>query len=126
MEWQKKDIITQFEPHVVKKISQIGGQILCHTKTPLFYEGHIPIVAYLLKKGRVEVGLGKKTLLNLKPGEVLGLNEFHHKLPSIFWAMALKGSELIYIDKSTLNEFMNDGPEPIQETLYSILEEQKY
>lgn len=121
MEWQKQDSIIRFDPKIIEMIEYHGGQLDCHTDMTLFYEGHIPIVVYLLKSGRIEVGQGKKKLFQLSPGETLGLNEFYQKCPSLFWAQAQKGSELIYIDKSTLNELIDNGPKKIQEVLSMAL-----
>lgn len=122
MEWQKENSIIRFDTKITQAIEQHGGKLVCQSDMILFYEGHVPIVVYLLKSGIIEVGQGKKKLFQLKPGETLGLNEFYQKCPSLVWARAIKGSEIIYIDKSTLNELITKGPKKIQELLCQVLE----
>lgn len=123
MEWQKKDSIIKFDPKVVQAIEGHGGHLKCQSDMTLFYEGHVPIVVYLLKSGRINVGQGKRKLFQLSPGEILGLNEFYQKCPSLFWAQVQEGSELIYIDRSTLDELITDGPKKVQEVLNTALDD---
>jgi CRP-like cAMP-binding protein len=121
MESQKEQAIIKLDPKITRKIEQHGDSLLCQSDMVLFYEGHIPIVVYLLKSGSIEIGQGRKKRFELNSGEILGMNQLYQKCPSLFWAEAKKGSELIYIDKSTLNELVSNGPKMIQKVLSMAL-----
>lgn len=120
MKWQDNENIISLSPQQLEKVLDFGTTLKCPKDTPLFYEGHIPIVVYVLKSGIIQIGKSRKETQMIRPGQVIGLKDFSAQTPSLFWATALKDSELIYIDKSTLNEIIHHGPNELKSKLIAV------
>ena len=50
--------------------------------SPLFYEGQVPIVAYLLIEGCIQLLKNKKIKKIIKPGSLIGLDELMTNSPA--------------------------------------------
>ena len=73
----------------------------------LFYEGQVPIVAYLVIDGSVAL-LKKKKIKNIiKAGSLIGVNELMTNSPSKMSAEVAADTTLCFLDKSTMLEIMN-------------------
>lgn len=73
--------------------------------TKLHHMGMVPIVAYLIINGHLEIidKSGKKD--KVKAGEMIGLNEVWHHRPLNFDIDTTPGTTLLPLDKSTLARF---------------------
>ena len=76
--------------------------------SPLFYEGQIPVVAYLLLDGCIQLIKNKKIKKTIRPGCIIGLNELMNNSPAKLSALVQAESTLCYLDKSTIQEILHD------------------
>ena len=93
----------------IVEIKKLSPQKKYSTCSPLFYEGQIPIVAYLLIDGCIQLLKNKKIKKILKPGSLIGLNELMTNTPSKLAAMVQPESTLCFLDKSTILEILHDN-----------------
>lgn len=70
--------------------------------TPLLYQGHIPIVAYLVVDGAIHLLKNKKIKSTILPGEVIGIRELLTDTPSSVTAKTTADTTICYLDRSTI------------------------
>ncbi len=75
----------------------------------LFYEGQVPIVAYLIVEGAIELFKNRRIKTVLKAGALIGLKELMQNSPVPLEAKVGPNTQLIYIDKSTVHEIVSAG-----------------
>lgn len=75
-------------------------------EAPLFYEGQIPIVAFLLVEGCIQLLKKKKTKKNLKAGSLIGYKEMMSNSPAELSATVQPDSTVCFLDKSTIKEIL--------------------
>lgn len=103
----------------IKKISPVKKFSI---SSPLFYEGQIPIVAYLLVDGCIHLLKNKKIKKILKPGSLIGLNELMTNSPSKLSAQVVAESTLCFLDKSTIQEIIHEDNSSLSELLKEEVE----
>ena len=96
----------KLEDHSVMEIKKISSQKKYSVQSPLFYEGQIPIVAYLIIDGGIQLIKNKKIKKTLKPGSLIGLSELMTNSPSKLSALVQPESTLCFLDKSTIKEII--------------------
>lgn len=77
--------------------------------TPLFYQGHVPMVAYLVLEGSVNLIRNKKIKSSVKAGGVIGIQELLDHTTSTVTAETSTNTTVVYLDKSTVQEFMKQN-----------------
>lgn len=92
-------------------------------KSPLFYEGQTPIVAYLILKGSIQLSRKRKIANTLRPGALLGIEEVIGKKASDVTAEVLGNTTLCFLDRSTLLEIEN-GDNSVLESILTLNEEE--
>lgn len=97
----------KLNPTCIAKIKEISPARKFALTSPLFYEGQVPIVAYLILEGSIVLFKNKKIKTIVKPGYLIGLNEVMNNAPSKMSAEVKADSTLCYLDKSTLMEIIN-------------------
>ena len=98
----------KIENEFISEIKKISQETKFTTNSSLFYEGQVPIVAYLLVEGCIQLLKNNKIKKTLKPGTLIGLNELMTNSPSKLSAQVQADSVLYFLDKSTLLEIIND------------------
>jgi CRP-like cAMP-binding protein len=93
-------------------------------KSPLFYEGQTPIVAYLILKGSIQLSRNKKICNTLRPGTLLGIEEVIEKKSSDVSAEVLGNSTLCFLDRSTLLE-IKKGDNVVLESILTLNEDEE-
>lgn len=93
-------------PAFIDKIKEISPSRKYTHNSPLFYEGQIPIVAYLVIDGSVILSKKKKTKNIIHSGHLIGLNELMNHSPSKLNAEVSAESTLCFLDKSTMQELL--------------------
>ena len=107
---------------IIKKILKIDKisihklQKMCRVQTlekptSLFYQGHIPIVAFLVIEGGINLYKNKKLKSTIVPGEIIGLKELTTDTPSKVAAESLEHTTICCLDKSTIKEILESGDE---------------
>lgn len=73
--------------------------------TKLHHMGMVPIVAYLIINGQLEIVDRNGNKNNIKAGEMIGLKEVWHHQPLNFDIDTTPGTTLLPLDKSMLARF---------------------
>ena len=68
----------------------------------LFYEKHVPNVAYLLLDGVITIGKKNRVLKYIEGNTLIGVKNLYQKIPSNFFASIKPNSTVLIIDRSTL------------------------
>lgn len=76
--------------------------------TTLFYQGQVPIVAYLVIDGIVNLTKNKKLKSAVKPGGIIGVGELIKKTKSSVTAVAQANTTICYLDRSTVQDILNN------------------
>lgn len=97
----------KLENHIISEIKRLSPQKKFTSTAPLFYEGQVPIVAYLILEGCVQLMKNKKIKKILKPGSLIGLSEMMTNAPSKLTAQVQADTTLCFLDKSTIKELMH-------------------
>lgn len=97
----------KIESDLIAEIKKLSLQKKFTSTAPLFYEGQVPIVAYLILEGTVQLMKSKKIKKILKAGSLIGLPEMMGNTPSKLTAQALADTTLCFLDKSTINEIIH-------------------
>jgi CRP-like cAMP-binding protein len=92
----------------IKEIKKISPLVRFSISSPLYYEGQVPVVAYLLLDGAIQLLKNKKIKQILKPGSLIGLNELMTNSPANLSAEVKAESTLCFLDKSTILEVIHD------------------
>ncbi|MDO9182754.1 MAG: cyclic nucleotide-binding domain-containing protein [Bacteriovorax sp.] len=98
----------KLETASICEITKLSTQKRFSTSSPLFYEGQIPIVAYLLLEGCIQLLKNKKIKHILRPGSLIGLDELMSNSPSKHEAFVHAESTLCFLDKSTILEIIHE------------------
>ena len=110
----------KLESKIISEIEEISQQKKISITSPLFYEGQIPIVAYLLLDGCIQLLKNKKIKKNVKPGSLIGLNELMTNTPAKLSAFVQAESTLCFLDKSTIQDIISHQ----NSSLASLLKEE--
>jgi CRP-like cAMP-binding protein len=97
----------KLNPSTIAKIREFSPVRKFSVTSPLFYEGQVPIVAYLVIAGRISLFKNKKVKNIVKEGNLIGVNELMTNSPSKMNAEVSADSSLCFLDKSTMLEIMN-------------------
>ncbi len=103
----------KLENDFIDEIKKVSHQKKFSSQSPLFYEGQVPVVAYLLLDGTVQLMKNKKVKKILRPGALIGLHELMTNSPAKLSAVATADSTLCFLDKSTIKEITSDENSPI-------------
>lgn len=74
----------------------------------LYYEEQTPWVAYFIQSGLGKLQNGMTLDLPVVPGQLIGLRELMSLEPSPYGAEVEAGSKLLFLDRSTVFEIMNE------------------
>lgn len=97
----------KLENDLISEIKKLSFQKRFTSTAPLFYEGQVPIVAYLILEGCVQLMKNKKIKKILKPGSLIGLPEMMGNAPSKLTAQVQADTTLCFLDKSTIKEIIH-------------------
>ena len=95
----------------IVEIKRISPPKKFSINAPLFYEGQIPVVAYLLLDGCIQLVKNKKVKKTIRPGCIIGLNELMNNSPAKLSALVQAESTICFLDKSTIQEILHNEHE---------------
>lgn len=107
----------KLEDRFISEIKKFAAQKKFSAESILFYEGQIPIVAYLLLDGSIHLTKNKKIKKTLKPGSLIGLNELMTNTPARLGAVTQSECTLCFLDKSALLEIGREKNSPLAHLL---------
>ncbi|MFA6236356.1 MAG: cyclic nucleotide-binding domain-containing protein [Bacteriovorax sp.] len=102
----KKLNFIALENKIIAEITKFSPLMKFPADAPLFYEGQIPIVAYLLIDGCIHLFKKKKQKKSLKAGSLIGYSEMMNNSPSELTAQIQADSTVCFLDKSTIIEIL--------------------
>ena len=118
----KKNNVIHVSQEVLKRIEELGEAHCYTTEVDLYYEDHIPVVAYLLVQGRGKLFKKRRKDVQLSPGDLVGLIELATHTPSEYGARVDENTKVIFLDRSTINEIIEDATdEDLKKIFESIL-----
>lgn len=103
-----KHNVIHVSPEVVEKIEAIAEKHAYSVSAELYYEDHIPFVGYLFKEGKGKLFKRRRKDYPLRSGDLVGLIELMQHSPSNYGAMVEENSTLIFLDKSTILEIIEE------------------
>jgi CRP-like cAMP-binding protein len=103
----------KLENKIISEIVVLSAQKKFSINSTLFYEGQIPIVAYLLVEGCIQLFKNNKVKKTLKPGSLIGLNELLNHSPAKLGAIVQAESTICFLDKSTIFEIIQEANSPL-------------
>lgn len=114
-----EDLITTLPKDHYSHIEDKIHKVICAVDQIFIYEGHIPIVAFLLISGRAR--LTKRRLsTDIDDGlTLIGAQEFLSQIPFSYALTIEKGSQLGFIDRSTLLSICSDT----KDSVFDLVEE---
>tara|TARA_B110000908_G_C9939797_1_gene307714 strand:+ start:214 stop:546 length:333 start_codon:yes stop_codon:yes gene_type:complete len=98
------EISSQLDAKLIEKYANELESCTYSTDTPLFYEGNVPVVAYIILSGEVLLSRRKKIIQTLSAGSLIGIKLLHGHTPSLYTAVVKGGSKILFLDRSTLLE----------------------
>lgn len=116
---QKNNII-RVSPEVLKRIEALGEEHCYTTEAELYYENHVPVVAYLFVQGKGKLFRKRRKDVILGPGDLVGLIELVNHAPSEYGAKVDENTKVIFLDRSTINEIIEDA---VDDDLKNIFEQ---
>lgn len=107
----------QLEQNIIGELLKISPVKKYPTDAPLFYEGQIPIVAFLLIDGCIQLFKNKKQKKSIKAGNLVGLSELMNNNPAELTAKVQADSTICFLDKSTILEILEKKNSPLAQYL---------
>ena len=81
-----KNNVIRVSSEVLKRIEALGEEHCYSAEAELYYEGHVPVVAYLFIDGRGKLFKKRRKNVPLGPGDLIGLIELVNHEPSEYGA----------------------------------------
>lgn len=103
-----KEIFHPIQNENLFALTSIFEKKIFYSETNLFYEQHIPNVAYLLLDGIVILGRKNKVLKSIEGSGLIGIKNLYQKIPVKFFASIKPNSTVLIIDRSTLFKVVNN------------------
>lgn len=106
---------------LIEKLKTITDVKTFPINSPLYYEGQIPIVAYIVLDGKIEILKQKKLKKIVSQGYMVGLKELMSNTSSKYSAHASPESLICFLDKSTIFELMKNTDNELSRFLLSSI-----
>jgi signal-transduction protein with cAMP-binding, CBS, and nucleotidyltransferase domain len=102
-----KDIISPVHHEHILTLSECFEKKVFHSQANLFYEEHVPHVAYLLLDGKITLGKKNKVLKFVEGSNLIGIKNLYQRIPVKFFASIMPNSTVLIIDRTTLFKVIN-------------------
>lgn len=92
------------------------------TDSPLYYINHVPYVACLVVSGKLEISknsYGKNKIVG--EGSLIGIKELMNNEPSNATIKILQGTQLAFLDRSTINTIIKSRHKNLADFFQAIL-----
>jgi CRP-like cAMP-binding protein len=93
----------------IEKLKQLCPTHIITSPTNLFYQGQVPIVAYLIIDGIVNLNKNKKLKSVVTAGGIIGIKELIRHTPSSVTAEAQANTTICYLDRSTVHDIIQNS-----------------
>jgi len=117
----KIDVCTIQSPFIEKLENMLEYKDF-KTESILYYEGQVPIVAYFVREGQIDLIKNNKKKMSLHRGQVLGLKELVNHQSSGVQATVRPNSVISFIDLTTVKEILKrDVSDNLRNALNEVL-----
>ncbi|EQC43870.1 cyclic nucleotide-binding domain protein [Bacteriovorax sp. Seq25_V] len=96
------------EDNTLHQLRERGEHITYTATSNLFYEGQIPVVAYLVISGNIHLTKNKKIKKTIGSGCLLGVKELLNNQPVNYSAVIMPGSDICFLSRSDFNEIIEN------------------
>lgn len=107
----------------------LWSQILPSHRFPvcaeLFYEGQIPHVGHIVLNGSIELLRNNRLIKTIRSGGVIGIRELLNNRPINVTARITSFSEVLILDRSTLQEIATNANHDLNSLFFSVNESLK-
>lgn len=112
----------ELSPEQVEEIRTHFSSKKFKSQSYLFYEGQIPISGYLILDGTIQISANNKYKKILTNGTIIGVHELLKKEPIMISAEVFPNTELCFLDKSTMQEMLENENQELSKVLKDIFE----
>jgi CRP-like cAMP-binding protein len=116
-----KQNVIEVSKEIKDRILKISESHIYSVDSDLYYEGQIPIVAYLLVKGEVSLNKKRRKDVPIRPGSLFGLKELMLNDKSTYGAQIKAKSEVCFLDKSLIKEIIDFENDEDLKTIFENL-----
>lgn len=103
-----EELVTTLPNDFYGQIEQKIHKVICAVDQVFIYEGQTPIVAYVLISGRARLSK-RRTFTDIQdPFSLIGARKFLYQAPFPYTLTIEEGSQLGFIDRSTLLSILNE------------------
>ncbi|WP_081653476.1 Crp/Fnr family transcriptional regulator [Bacteriovorax sp. DB6_IX] len=106
-----KNMVTSIEQKIIQELTDKGERITYTATSNLFYEGQVPVVAYLILSGNVHLMKSKKIKSTIGPGSLIGVKELMKNEAVEFSAMIMPETEVCFLSRSDIFEIIDENSE---------------
>ena len=92
-----------------KRIASLIPPSLFQIESNLFYKGQIPNLIFLLIRGEIKLLFKNNVELLVRPRQILGAKELLMLRPTSYDAIALPGSQISMIDRSSFIDIVSQS-----------------
>ena len=116
----KNEILTIPDP-LIDSILDLASPLKYSSSSNLFYAGQIPIVAYLLLEGMIHFTKDGTIINTFSRGNIIGLKELMNNRPMNVDAQIQTGTEVCFMDRSTILSILEQkGATPLKELISKL------
>jgi signal-transduction protein with cAMP-binding, CBS, and nucleotidyltransferase domain len=102
-----KNIISPVPFEHLSTLTEYFEKKVFYSEANLFYEEHVPHVAYLLLGGRITLGKKNKVVKFVEGTNLIGIKNLYQRIPVKFFASITPNSTVLIIDRTTLFKVIN-------------------
>ncbi len=94
------------EDKILNQLQDRGEHITYTAASNLFYEGQVPVVAYLIVSGNIHLIKNKKIKHTVGPGSLIGVKELMNNEAVNYSAIIMPGSDICFLSRSDFYEII--------------------
>lgn len=113
-------MVSTVENEYIQRLTQMGEVVTYTVAADLFYEGQIPVVAYLILDGHVHLLKGKKIKDTIVGGHLVGARELMNNINAKMSAQIMPKTKVCFLSKSDIQEIL-DNDDQTSEHLEELL-----
>lgn len=113
-------MVSTVQNEYIQRLTQMGEVVTYTVAADLFYEGQIPVVAYLILDGHVHLLKGKKIKDTIGGGHLVGARELMNNINAKMSAQIMPKTKVCFLSKSDIQEIL-DNDDQTSEHLEELL-----
>jgi len=104
-----KNMVTSIENKIIDELKRKGERITYSATSNLFYEGQVPVVAYVILSGNIHLMKNKKIKSTIGAGSLIGVKELMKNDAVEFSAMIMPETEVCFLSRSDIFEIIDEN-----------------